>query len=65
MKIIQLFSPKYKNRIINKIRELEIECLKINMQKSRMITNTKEYVRLWYIQKNLEQDIDLLKTLLK
>lgn len=67
IKLKQLFNPKYKNRIINKIRELEIEKLKIKLDKSRVLesTNTKEYARLWCIQQDIEKDIELLKSLLK
>lgn len=67
MKLKQIFNRKYKNRIINKIRELEIEQLKIKLDKSRVLesTNTKEYARLWCIQQDIEKDIELLKSLLK
>jgi hypothetical protein len=66
MNIRQLFNPKYKNRILNKIRELEVQQLKVKMDKSKCIqsTNSTEYAKLWCIQKDIEDDVKLLQSLL-
>lgn len=63
-KLKQLFQPKYRNRIENKIRELEIEMLKEKMQRVNY-ANPTIYVKSIMKQDVLTHDIKLLKELLK
>ena len=64
-KLKQLFYPKYKNKILNKIRELEIQLLKVKMDKTNIkFNNTKEHVDLIIKQNNLQHSINFLKELL-
>ncbi len=64
MKIKQLFNPKYKNRILNKIRELEIEQSKIKMDLTHSFSNSTEHAKLICNKGDIEKDIKLLKSLL-
>jgi hypothetical protein len=66
MKLLQrLINNKYKNRILDKIRSLEIELLKLKMDRTNLYSkDPSAYSKSLLKQDRLINDIMLLKSLL-